>query len=142
MSGVLRDRLRSSGQLCPYPSAAAREAVDPVAVERRDDEDGKLFQIIDLTGTVEIGLVTPELLHADLTFTMEAKREMDAIPFSLAATVVGMDPDDRATLHVSSLQDGAGRQLSWVRRDLSEGIVLLPEVVQAGSRTDRQLPTR
>ncbi|MCP3977889.1 MAG: M1 family metallopeptidase [bacterium] len=116
-----------------YPSASTRETVDPLTVERRDDEEGKLFQITDLTGTVEIGLVEPELLHADVTFTMQAKRDLDAIPFSLIATVIGMAPDKRATLYVSEIEDGQGRRLSWVRSDLSRGIVLLPETIRAGS---------
>ncbi len=126
---------KEHGKVFGYPSEASRRSADPLAIERRDDEDGHLFQVEGLKGHVAVGVLEPELLQADIEFTIEAKRDLDAIPFSLVALMPEGFSEASATLHINGIEDGEGRRLSWVRRGIADGIVLLPETVPAGSKT-------
>ena len=121
------------GTIYGYPAEATRREVDPVVIERRDDSDGRLYQLEGLKGIVEIALLESELMEADITFTIRAKRDIDAIPFSIDAILVGAAAEPKATFLVNELEDGEGRPLSWVRRGDSEGIVLLPDTISAGT---------
>ncbi len=126
---------KEHGKVFGYPSEASRRSADPLAIERRDDEDGYLFQVEGLMGEVAVGVLEPELLQADIEFTIEAKRDLDAIPFSLTALMFQGSSEASATLHINGIEDGQGRRLSWVRRGIADGVVLLPETVPAGSTT-------
>ena len=65
------------GTVYGYPSEETRRAgIDPYDIESRDDDDATLFELQGIDGTVEIGVAGPELLKADLTFTIRAKRDL------------------------------------------------------------------
>jgi hypothetical protein len=121
------------GVMFGYPAQGNRDGTDPVAIERRDDRDGALYQITELSGEVEVGVLEPEMLQADIVYTLEMKRDLDAIPFSIEAILVGFAAEAKATFNVNELEDGEGRPLSWVRLGESRGVVLLPDTVAAGS---------
>ena len=47
-----------------------------------------------------------ELLQADLTVTIEALKDIDAIPFTLDAVQVGRVVGAKATFDINELEDG------------------------------------
>jgi hypothetical protein len=81
--------------LGPYgPSAARRcsrttprtcdELDPPIDLERRDDSDGRDYEIDSIKGAVDIALDEALELNGDVTYGLTTKRELAFVPFAIA----------------------------------------------------------
>ncbi len=125
------------GGIFGYMSQATRaKGIQPYDVELRDDPNALDFQLTGLTGEVEVAVQDPEQLDADITYTMEIKRDLRELPFYLN-NVKGFGGQDtgggKASISINSLQDADGNDLTWVRTGASSGIVLFPDTIRAGT---------
>lgn len=74
-------------------------------------------------------------MTGDVTYNLIARRDLKELPFLIlrleaqAQRKEAKDPD----LRVNSVQDGSGRELTWVKTGSYSGLVVLPEEVSKGS---------
>jgi hypothetical protein len=126
------------GPLYGYISEEARKAgVKPYEVEIRDDFNARDYEVEGLRGAVEVAVETHDKMAADLEYTMNFKRDVDEIPFVLISFrgFGGNSMPGRSTsMVINSLQDGEGRDLTWIMTGPAKGYVVFPEQIKAGSK--------
>ena len=120
-----------------YSEQTRASGVNPTDLERRDDRAVRDYVLESLRGTVEMGIDDSELMTADVTFGLKAKRTIARLPFF----IVRLNPiraDRQETkspkIFVNSVSDDKGRELTFVKLNAFGGLVILPEPVQAGTR--------
>jgi hypothetical protein len=142
---ALGDRLFYGFPLFVYNSKETREAnPDPYEIERKEDiftDSGNRFtvdyDIVGLTGAVELAVLDDEMMSCDFTYEIEAMRELPFIPFYVAQAprAPGEDkPAKRPTLDVFTMEDGEGNDLTYVRQGKTSGLIFFPEPKQKGER--------
>lgn len=107
-------------------------------LEKRDDSDSRDYEIEALSGTVELALKDPEAMSGDLHYTINTKRDLTWMPFRISRNTFSDEKKENRNpvLTVNSLEDGSGRQLTWVRLGAFYGLVIFPEPVKAGTKLD------
>ena len=128
-----------------YNSEETRNSgIDPYELERRDDiysdSNGRFtldYDVVGLTGSVEMAITDDEMMTCDFTYEMLAKRDFDWLPFYVAQGVrrPGQEDDDvrkKPTLDVYAMEDGEGNDLTYVRNGKTFGLIVFPETVKAG----------
>jgi hypothetical protein len=124
------------GTLYGYPAADTLRTTSAHEIERRDDAETRLYDLRGLRGTVDVAVRRSELLSADLTYTLQAKRPLREIPFrlnNLRDYLSGGFSEHEAVLRVDALEAGDGEELTWVRTGSSAGLVVLPAERPAGA---------
>ena len=124
-----------------YYSEASRDAVQKgraqyYELEKRDDPEARYYDLTGLKGTVEVGIEDAELLTADVTFTIQSKREIRELPFFIVQTRRSEEErkaSKNPQLTINSIEDGEGHEMMWVKTGPVSGIVVLPEKKPAGS---------
>lgn len=118
-----------------YSEETLKSHADPYALEMRDDADARDYDLTGLKGTVEMALHESETMEADLVYTMKIKRDLRELPFFIARLKQTEDEKKDIkdpSLIVNSIEDGEGREMTWVKLGPYGGIVVLPEPVSAG----------
>ncbi len=108
-------------------------------LEKREDSDSRDYEIEALRGTVELAMKDPEAMTGDLYYTINTKRDLNWMPFRISRNNFSDDErkeNKNPVLIVNSLEDGNGRQLTWVRLGAFYGLVVFPEPVKAGTKLD------
>jgi len=113
-----------------------KKGVKPYDLEMRDDAYSKDYDLTSLRGTVELGIEDAELLTADLVFGLTSKRPLREVVFNVARARQ-TEQEKKATkapqLLINSIEDGEGREMTWVKLGQSYGLVILPQTVPAGT---------
>jgi peptidase M1-like protein len=119
-----------------YSEDTRKSGVPPYSLETRDDIDGRDYEINTVKGDVGLAIEDPVTLTGDVTFQLTVKRELASIPFAISRQNVETDVKDAKNprLFVNSIQDGAGNELTWVKRGPFDGLLLLPEPVESGTK--------
>lgn len=142
---ALGDQRRYGFPLFAYNSKETRESdVDPYEIEQKDDiyttSIGRFttdYDVIGLTGSVELAVKDDEMMSCDFTYELEAKRELPFLPFYVAQAPrqPGQDkPAKTPTLNVFTMEDGEGNDLTYIRGGKTNGLIVFPEPVPAGER--------
>jgi hypothetical protein len=142
---ALGDRQFYGFPLFVYNSEETRNSdVDPYELERRDDiytsPNGRFtldYDIIGLTGAVQLAVKDDEMMSCDFTYELEAKRDLEGVPFVVATAprLPGEDkPAKKPTLNVFAMEDGDGNDLTYIRLGKTSGLIVFPEIVPAGER--------
>lgn len=109
---------------------------DPYQLEMRDDPDARDYDLTGLKGTAEFAVVDAETLSADLYYTLKTKRALRELPF-FVSRLRQTDSESRESkapqLIVNGIQDGNGRDMTWVKLGPSFGYIILPEKVPANT---------
>ena len=118
-----------------HPEEIRNGNVDPLELERRSDPNARDFQVEGLRGTIELALKDPSSMTGDISYNMIAKRDLNEIPFLIFRQRAQGERRDakNPSLRVNSIQDGTGRELTWVKTGPYSGLVVLPEEVPADS---------
>jgi peptidase M1-like protein len=125
------------GPVYAYYSAETRAKNLPAdQLERRDDADGRDYDLERITGKVEMGLDDPESLTADLIYSLTSKRELREIPFSIsrlrsARSTTREAKNPKMTIH--SIEDENGQEMTWVKTGPFAGLLVLPKPIEAGT---------
>ena len=119
-----------------YSEETRKSAASPTDLERRDDFFRRDYDLQKLAGTVEMGIDDSELMTGDLTFALKTKRELKKLPFFITR-LNPERPDAKEAksprMFVNSIQDGSGRELTFVKLGSTYGLVILPEPVPANT---------
>ena len=105
-------------------------------LERREDADGRDYELDSVKGSVDLGLDENLELDGDVTYGLTVKRNLAALPFAIARANVASDVQDAKNprLFVNSIQDGEGNELTWVRRGGYDGLVIFPKSIPANTK--------
>ena len=119
-----------------YSQDVRQSAIPAVDLERRDDPDGRDYELDSVKGSVDLALDETLELNGDVTFDVTIKRELNSLPFAIARANVETDVKDAKNpkLFVNSIQDGEGNDLTWVKRAAYDGLVLFPKTLAAGTK--------
>ncbi|HET9480324.1 MAG TPA: M1 family aminopeptidase, partial [Candidatus Polarisedimenticolia bacterium] len=119
-----------------YPSEATRRSgTSADALDRRPDIWARDYEVESVKGTVELGFGDGELLTGDLTFRLNARRELIRLPFRVARLSESRGGSKEARnprMTINSVQDGKGRELTVLKTGPVSAILMLPEPVPAG----------
>lgn len=131
------------GQVYGYYSEESRKSgKSEWELEKRPDAAARDFEVEAIRGTVELALKDPEAMAGDLYYTINTKRDLSWMRFFISRTRFSEDEKKEnkdPVLTVNALEDGSGRQLTWVRLNQFEGLVFFPEPVKAGTKLDLHL---
>lgn len=128
-----------------YNSEETRNSgIDPYEIERRDDiydipGGGRYtldYDVKGLTGSVDLAVEDDEMMACDFTYELTAKRDLVALPFFVAQAPrhPGEDkPAKTPTLDVYTMEDGEGSDLTYVRLGATNGAIVFPEPIPAGT---------
>ncbi len=127
-----------------YAKDVRGSAIPPDVLERRDDVEARDYELDSVKGAVDIALDEDLALDGDVTYGLTAKRDLSALPFTIARANVADDLKDAKNprLFVNSIQDGSGRELTWVRRGPFDGLVLFPKPVPANTKLTLRMQFR
>jgi hypothetical protein len=119
-----------------YSQDVRKSSIPPIDLERRDDSDSRDYEIDSIKGAVDIALDEALELNGDVTYGLTTKREVAFLPFAIARANVSDDVQDAKNprLFVNSIQDGAGNELTWVKRGGYDGLVIFPKPVPVGTK--------
>jgi hypothetical protein len=119
-----------------YDQDTRKSAIPAADLERRDDIDGRDYDLNTVNGTVDLALDESLAVEGDVTFGITIKRELSSLPFGIARANTATDVQDAKNprLFVNTIQDGNGKDLTWVRRGLFDGMVIFPKPLQAGEK--------
>lgn len=121
-----------------YYSDEVRKSTPSLAeLERRDDSDARDFDLDLLEGSVEIGLDNEDALIGDVTYGMTIKQTLRELPFQISR--MRRPGDEQAEtknpkMTISSIIDGEGNELSWVKTGTASALIIFPKPVPAGSK--------
>jgi hypothetical protein len=126
-----------SGAISSYFDKATRESgVDPYDLERRLEGFARTIDLHEVKGEVEMAVRDPESIQGDIHYVLELKEDREVIPFFLSqprARGSARRAAKNPSLLIDILEDGEGRELTWVRVGRSGGYIVLPEETPAGS---------
>ncbi len=130
------------GRLYGYPATSHRGSGDPRELELRADAEARDFDLIGLTGEIEIALEDSETLAADVVVSLRLRRDLREIPFAFndVSSFIGRrntEADPSITIDALRIRDGA--DLTWVRLGAARGLVVLPETMAAGVTIDLRI---
>ncbi|HEX6852251.1 MAG TPA: hypothetical protein VF139_12690, partial [Candidatus Polarisedimenticolaceae bacterium] len=122
-----------------YDEATRNAAADPYTLERREEVEAQEYEVVKLSGSVNLAVEEPETLNGDIAYTLRAKKEVKELPIFIP--VKDFDVDDkqaakRPTLLMNSIRDGEGNELTWVRVNPFQGLLILPKPLEAGKTID------
>jgi hypothetical protein len=122
-----------------YSEDTLRSGALPGELERRDDPDARDFDLREVRGTVELALRDHSTMTGDVSFRLVTQRALRELRFAVArmrprggARAELRDP----SLVINSIQDGSGRELTWVRTDPLGGVVVLPAQTPPGTQVE------
>ncbi len=126
---------RGRQPLYGYYSEKTRESGTPEwQLEQRPDRDGRDYEISGLEGRIKLALEDPEAMVADLSYRLRAKRDLTYLDFSIIR--LKFNTEAKALAHpqllVNSIQDGQGREMTWVRTGPISGRIVLSEPLKKG----------
>lgn len=118
-----------------YYSEDTLANTDPYELESRDDEYARFHQVFSVKGEVDMGLVDPEMLEADIVFGIELKQPLRELPFFIQSRPQrsATGSDKARELYVNSVQLD-GEELTWTRTSQLGGLIVLPTEMPAGSK--------
>jgi hypothetical protein len=117
-----------------YSEATRKSGIPEYDLELRDDAEARYYDLKGIKGTVELALEDAEQLTADITFTIETKRELRELPFFIVRvrqTESERKDAKKPQLLINSIEDAQGREMTWVKTGPISGRVILPEKVPA-----------
>jgi hypothetical protein len=119
-----------------YAKDVRSSSIPPADLERRDDADGRDYELDSVKGSVDVALDEELALDGDVTYGLTVKRDLAALPFAIARANVASDVADAKNprLFVNSIQDSGGNELTWVRRGSFDGLVLFPKTIPANTK--------
>jgi hypothetical protein len=119
-----------------YAQDVRTSKIPPADLERRDDADGRDYELDSVKGSVDVGLDENLELSGDITYGLTVKRDLGYLPFAIARANVASDVQDAKNprLFVNSIQDGDGNELTWVRRGSYDGLVIFPKPVTVNTK--------
>ena len=119
-----------------YAQDVRTSSIPQIDLERRDDTDGRDYELDSVKGAVDVALDENLELDGDIVYGVTVKRELHALPFAIARANVATDVEDNKNprLFVNSIQDGDGNELTWVKRGGFDGLVLFPKPVPANTK--------
>ena len=119
-----------------YPEDVRASKPDYAELERRDEYLSRYYDLAEIAGSVDMGISESELMKADITFKFTAKRDITKLPFFMVR-LKAERPDAKEAksprMFVNSVQDGTGRELTFVKFGATAGLVLFPEPIAKGS---------
>ncbi len=121
------------GTLFSYYSKETRDkGIDPYTLEKRPDYLSRDFEVFSLSGKVDLALEDPEVIVGDITYGLNAKRDLDVIPYFIA-TIPGGEGEERTnpSLKVNRVTKD-GEELMTIPTGPYSGLIVLPETVKAG----------
>jgi hypothetical protein len=125
------------GEVYGYYSQELLKNSTAADLERRPDEDARDYEVASLKGTVEIALEDAEALKADVTYVLTLQRELRELPyFIFRLRRPGDERKETKNPHLimSSIRDGEGKELTWVRTGPYSGLVVYPKPMPAGTK--------
>jgi hypothetical protein len=126
-----------------YFDRATRESgADPYDLERRLEGLARTIDLHRVKGEVEMAIRDPESIQGDIHYVLELKEDREVLPFFLRqprARGSARSTAKNPSLIVNVLEDGEGRELTWVRTFRSGGYIVLPEKMPAGSTLELRI---
>ncbi|UCF67934.1 MAG: hypothetical protein JSV80_01160, partial [Acidobacteriota bacterium] len=120
-----------------YHSEATRNSgLNPYELESREDVFSQDYEIVGLSGVVELGLDDSESMRGDVTYKMRTLRELDYLDFYLAEGVrILFDVKEMKDqqLIVNSIEMDDGQELTWLKTGGTSGRIVLPQRVAKDS---------
>lgn len=118
-----------------YSEETRNSDIPPYELELRPDASARDYDLVSLQGSVEMGFGDGETLIGDVTYGLTTKQRLRELPFSIARIFQTEEKKERKNpkMIINSLQDGEGRELTWVRHGPYSGLVILPQEVPAGT---------
>jgi hypothetical protein len=129
-------RISASPLFAYYSQDTRKSSIPPIDLERREDPDGRDYELDSVKGSVDLALDEALELNGDVTFGLTVKRDLASLPFTIARANTASDVQDAKNprLFVNSIQDGNGNELTWVRRGTFDGLVLFPKSIATGTK--------
>jgi len=118
-----------------YSKETLDSGVAPYDLEKRDDPEGRYYDLESVAGNIDMALDDPEVLTADITFTLKMKKALDSIRFQIARLrPIGTDKAEtknpKMTVNAAQLDDGT--ELTTIKTGAFSGMVLLPATTKVG----------
>lgn len=119
-----------------YAQDVRASSIPPIDLERRDDTDGRDYELDSVKGAVDVALDENLELSGDIGYGLTVKRELRYLPFAIARANVADDVADAKNprLFVNSIQDADGNELTWVKRGAYDGLVLFPKPIPVNTK--------
>lgn len=124
------------GAVYAYDSERSRAGASLIDLERRPDSHRRDYDVEGIAGSVALGFGDGQVLSGDVTVRLRILRELRELPFEFArfsAARKAVREARQPRLIINSLQDGEGRDMTWVSTGPTSGLAVLPEKSQAGS---------
>ncbi len=126
-----------SAPLFGYYSEETMKKTDPYELEYREDLGTRDYELVALTGEVELGTrkIGSENMRGDVTFTLKAKRDLGFVDFTITRGRDFRQTEEESknpTLIVNAVDDGDGNRLTTFSTGPFSGQIILAEPVKAG----------
>lgn len=124
------------GPVFSYYGEATRNAGhSPLDLERRPDANGLDYDVVGITGEVDLAVVDADTMNCDLTYKINVRRELDILNFAIVrvrGTNGERSDNKKPSLRVELMEDGEGNELTYIRRGATSGLIVLPKTAQPG----------
>jgi hypothetical protein len=124
------------GPLFTYYSEQTRASqADPYELERRPDAFGLTYDLLGVTGDVDMSVEDADTMRCDLKYRLRVKKPIVLLPMAINTVrdVPGSQEDaKRPSMSVHFIEDGAGQELTYIQVGASFGWVVLPKPAQPG----------
>lgn len=130
-------RASGFGVIYSYPSAETRASgIAPIELERRDGPERRSYDVVSLTGEMELATETPTTLSGDLTYRLRIHERTSLLWFGISQVRAFKDEQAETkdpSLRVEWIEDGSGNEITFVPFGTASGYLVLPETLEAGS---------
>ncbi len=124
------------GTVYRYHSEQARRGETRAAVlERRPDRSRMDYDVVSLTGHIDLALEDVSAMRADLTYKLRMRQPVELLFFNVQQLRRFRDErkDTRdPALDIELIEDGEGRELTFVKWGATSGYIILPRTVAPG----------
>lgn len=119
-----------------YDEATRKAGIPPYELEKREDVESREYEVKSVKGSIDLAIADADTLEGDVSYKLLAKKELTELSIFIPRNRnVTSDESDakRPTLFMNSIRDDAGRELTWVRINPFQALLILPKPIPAGS---------
>lgn len=119
-----------------YDETTRNAGIAAYELEKREDIESRDYEVKSVQGSVDLAIESPDTLEGDIAYKLLAKKELTELPIFIPRNRnVSDDESDakRPTLFMNSIRDDSGQELTWVRLNAFQALLILPKPVPAGS---------
>jgi hypothetical protein len=104
-------------------------------LERRPDQSRMDYEVVSLTGRIDLALEDASTMRADLAYKLNMLQPVDLVFFNIQQIGAFRDETKDAkdpALDIELIEDGEGQELTFVKWGATSGYIILPREVSSG----------